>query len=111
MKTTIALIILAAALAAPTFAHPGAHDDDTEFTREKSIPEKAQEAVLREITRAKLDPAWRTAKPGKPELRVAGNAKQWVVPFTAAAKAGAPKTLFVILTEAGEFVKASGSRR
>lgn len=107
-KLTIALI--AVALAAPATAHPGGHDEEATVS-ERTIPEKAQDAVLREITRAKLDASWRKAIPGTPEARTVGGAKQWVVPVTAtASKKGKPKKLYVTLSESGDFVKATASR-
>jgi len=111
MNSKLSIALIAVALAAPVLAHPGAHDAQ-EVASEKTIPEKAQDAVLREITRAKLDAAWRKATPGTPQLRTVGGAKQWVVPFTnAAAKKGTPGTLYVTLTESGDFLKASTSSR
>lgn len=109
MNSKLTLMMVALALAAPALAHPGAHDEE-EVTREKSIPEMAEEALMREITRAKLEASWRGATAGKPELRTVGSGRQWVVPFTKAAGKGKPGTIYLTMTEKGEFVKASGTR-
>ncbi len=104
---TFAFLLAAAALAAPAVAHPE-HDEMPRTMVQKTIPEKAQDAVMLEITRAKLDASWRDATAGKPELRTVNGAPHWVVPFTsAAAKKGAARTLFVTLTQGGEFVGTS----
>lgn len=107
MNTKLTIAMIAVALAAPVLAHPGAHDEDA-VASEKTIPEKAQDAVLREITRAKLDATWRKATPGTPELRTVGGVKQWMVPFTNPnAKKASERKLYVTLTQGGEFVKLS----
>jgi hypothetical protein len=94
-------------LAASALAHPE-HDEAPRASVQKSIPQKAQDAVLVEITRAKLDPTWRTAAAGKAELRTVAGALRWVVPFTnPAAKNAAERTLYVTLTQQGKFVGAS----
>lgn len=103
------ILILAAALAvaAPALAHPE-HDQAPRAVVQKSIPDKAKDAVLLQITRAKLAPAWRTATVGKAELRTLNGAPHWVVPFTnPAAKNAAERTLYVTLTQQGKFVGAS----
>ncbi|MDO9489154.1 MAG: DUF6488 family protein [Sphingomonadaceae bacterium] len=109
MKMKLTLAMAAIALALPLLAHPGGHDD--EQVREKSIPEKAEDAVMREITRAKLDASWRGAAAGKPALRTVKGVKQWVVPFAKKAGNGKAGTLYVTLTEAGDFVRTSASPR
>ncbi len=111
MNTKLTIAMIAVALAAPVLAHPGGHDDE-EVASEKTLPEKAQDAVLREITRGKLDATWRKATPGTPEARTVRGVKQWVVPFTAtAAKKNAPSKLYVTLTDNGDFVKATTTSR
>lgn len=111
MNIKFAIAMIAIAFAAPGLAHPGAHDEE-EVASEKTIPEKAQDAVLREITRAKLDASWRKATPGTPEARTVRGVKQWVVPFTATtATKGAPSKLYVTLTDNGDFVTATTTSR
>lgn len=99
-----AVLILFAALAGPAAAHP---QHDAPRAAEKSIPEKAQDAVMLEITRAKLDPSWRKAAAGTPKQRTVDGALRWVVPFRGAAGAAAGRTLYVSLTSDGNLIGTS----
>ena len=110
MKTSI-LAFAALAVATPSLAHPE-HDERPRAAVQKSIPEKAKDAVLLQITRAKLAPNWRSATVGKAELRTLNGAPHWVVPFTnTAAKTASERTLYVTLTQGGEFVAAGPAAR
>ncbi len=93
------------ALSAPALAHP---DHDAAPSANRSIAEKAQDAVLVQIAMSKLDARWRTAVPGKPEARATGTATTWAVPFRQPQGSG---TLIVMLSEAGEFISATAAKR
>jgi hypothetical protein len=111
MKLFALAVAATAVLAAPALAHPE-HDEMPRQFKEKSVTEKAQDAVMREITRAKLDPSWRAATPGEAELRSVKGVPQWVVPFkNAKAKKATERTLYVRLTQGGEFIGTGFSTR
>jgi hypothetical protein len=100
-----ALVVAVLASAAPAVAHP---DHDAAPVANRSIAEKAQDAVLVQIARSKLDTRWSTAVPGKPEARVAAGATRWAVPFR---QAKSSETLVVTLSESGDFLSAAVASR
>lgn len=106
------LIISAAGLAAtPALAHPGGHDDE-QFRAprivQKSIPEKAQEAVVKLVTQAKLPASWSNVQPLTTQRRAKKGVQQWVVTFrNNAIRNAARRTLYVIMTEDGTFISAN----
>lgn len=107
----LALALVATTLSSPALAHPE-HDEMPRASTEKSIADKAQDAVMLQITRAKLDPNWRTATAGEAELRSVKGVPQWVVPFkNAKAKKPSERILYVSLTQDGEFLSTSFSAR
>lgn len=102
VNTALAVAVLA--IATPAVAHP---DHDAAPVANRSIAEKAQDAVLVQIARSKLDARWRTAVPGKPEARVAAGVTRWVVAFNQ----GQGETLMVTLSESGDFLNADFANR
>ncbi len=99
--------MLAAALfvvSVPGNAHPD-HDAAPPVAN-RSIAEKAQDAVLVQIARSKLDARWATAVPGKPEARTAVGKKTWVIPFR---RPDGGNTLAVTLNESGDYISAAVS--
>lgn len=111
MKFFALAIVATAALVSPVLAHPE-HDEMPRALKEKPIAEKAQDAVMLQITRAKLDPSWRTATAGEAELRSVKGVPQWIVPFNnAKGKKPSERTLYVSLTQGGEFISTSFSAR
>lgn len=102
---TLVCIAAIAALAVPAFAHP--EHDTAAPAAAKSIAEKAQDAVLVQITRAKLNPSWRKATPGKAEASTVKGVSTWVVPF----RSEGGKTLLVTLDSDGGYLNSTVSNR
>lgn len=102
---TLACTAAIAVLTVPAFAHP--EHDTAAPAAAKSIAEKAQDAVLVQITRAKLDPTWRKASPGKPVAGTGKGASTWIVPF----RSGGGKTLLVTLDSDGGYLSSTVSNR
>lgn len=91
-------------LANPALAHPE-HDKMSAREERKPISEVAKDAVVRQITQAKLPASWATVRPSKSELRTVGGVQRWVVTFTnPKIKARAQRTIYVLLTPMGDFV-------
>lgn len=101
-RFTAAAVLLVVSV--PGLAHPD-HDAAPPVAN-RSIAEKAQDAVLVQIARSKLDARWATAVPGKPEARTAAGKKTWVIPFR---RPEGGNTLAVTLNDGGDFMSAAVS--
>jgi hypothetical protein len=106
MKVTAILAAMLLA-AAPAFAHPD-HDAEAKPVANRSIAEKAQDAVLAQIAQSRLHASWGSAIPGRPQAQTAKGTTSWTVPFR---KANGGETLIVTLDEAGGFISAKPAAR
>lgn len=103
-------ILILAALSAgvtPAVAHPDGHDQQYRAVQ-RTVPEMAQDAVVKLVTQAKLHASWSRAEPVKSFVRTRKGAKQWVVTFeNKAERRRGKRLLHVVMTPGGEFVSAN----
>ena len=119
---TLSLIIAAAAFATPVLAHPpgedGAHDQGRYAALVAEQPRPAFTSVAAQakaktvlgmlIQRKIVGPNWRAVAPVKAEVRERTSGKEWVVTFRNDREpVRAKRTLYVFLTEAGEYRAAN----
>ena len=106
-------LILAAAVAlgsfgAPAWAHPDGHDEQFRVAERRSVPELAQEAVVKLVSQAKLRASWAKANAIKSNLRTKNGDRQWVIIFqNKAERRRAKRLLYVVMTPTGEFISAN----
>ena len=122
-KTLICGLFAAAALTSPALAHPPGADGEDGHARVYRPPAaeapravftaaaaqaKARSVVETMIQRKLVGPSWRTAAPAAASVREKGGAKEWVVTFrNPKERARAKRTLYVFLTESGEYKAAN----
>ncbi len=107
MRYSILILAALGASATPAVAHPDGHDQQYRAI-EKTVPEKAQDAVVKLVTQAKLPASWSRAEPIKSFVRTRKGAKQWVVTFENKVERRRDKRLLhVLMTPAGEFLSAN----
>jgi len=99
------LLILASAPAA--MAHPG-HGLETEMTPRELALSTATYVVETMISRGAIEPSWRGIEPSAAQLRERGGSTEWIVSFeNAAVRDATHRTLFVMLTQTGEYIAAN----
>lgn len=90
----------------PVLAHPGGHDE--EYERAPSIPELAREGIVRLIAQAKLPASWSGARDVRTFSRSRGGAQQLVVEFrNDSIRNRTKRSLFVVMTQGGQFISAN----
>ena len=86
----------------PVAAHPEPRED-----RGPSTTERAQQAVLKLISQAKLPASWANATVTKFDVRSKNGIDQYVIVFeNKAIRQPAKRTLYVIMSTSGDFVSA-----
>ena len=123
MKTLICSLFAAAALTSPALAHPPGEDGEDGHARVYRPPAaeapravfsaaaaqaKARAVVDTMIQRKVVGPNWRGVAPAAASVRDKGGAKEWVVTFrNPKERVRAKRTLYVFLTEMGEYKAAN----
>ncbi len=109
MMKRIALLALALLLAAPVSAI--AHPEDEMFVQRNPqlmAASSADYVVETMITRGVIEASWRNLSPGSVVQRQRNGATEWVVTYRNDAIANpAQRTLYVMLTPAGDYIAAN----
>lgn len=107
MRNILLSAVILATVASPAFAHPE-HEEMPRPAVRKPMADVAKSEVIRLITQAKLPASWSSAKAIKTENRIIKNAQRWVVTFqNPTIKAASKRTLYVVLSQNGDFVSYS----
>ncbi len=107
MRFSILILAALSTSATPAFAHPDGHDQQYRAVQ-RTVPQMAQDAVVKLVTQAKLPASWTKAEPVKSVVRTRKGAKQWVVTFeNKAERRRGKRLLHVVMTPGGEFVSAN----
>ena len=116
MKSLICSLFAAAAFASPAFAHPPEEHDDYVAPPAVARPvftaagaqTKAKAVLGTLIERKVVGASWRAVGPAAASVREKAGAKEWVVTFrNPKERARAKRTLYVFLTETGEYKAAN----
>ena len=123
MKRLICSLIMSAAFVTPALAHPpgedGGHDPTSRFRAPvaeqpravftpAAAQAKAKVVVGTMIDRKIVGPSWRVVSPSAAKVREKDGAKEWMVTFrNDRERARAKRTLYVFLTESGEYKAAN----
>ncbi len=107
MRYLILAMAILGTSATPAVGHPDGHDE--QFRAEhRTVPDMAQEAVVKLVTQAKLPASWSKAEPIKSSVRNKNGVQQWVVTFeNKAERRQAKRLLHVLMTPGGEFISAN----
>ncbi len=101
------LILAALGASAPAIAHPDGHDQQYRAVQ-RTVPQMAQDAVVKLVIQAKLPASWTKAEPIKSVVRTRKGVEQWVVTFeNKAERRRGKRLLHVVMTPGGDFVSAN----
>lgn len=107
MRYLILALAALSATATPAVGHPDGHDDQFRVVQ-RTVPQMAQDAVVRLVTQAKLPASWSKAEPIKSSVRVRKGVNQWVITFENKVEPRRGKRLlYVLMTPGGEFISAN----
>lgn len=111
MKILTLILLAAVTISAPLYAHPD-HEPDMGSDNTKTVPELAQDEVIRLVSKAALDTSWAGIAPAKTESMKAQNGmQQWVVTFeNAEIKDPAKKMLYIVMSDTGVFVSSGHTK-
>ena len=108
MRFLLIAIVAAGSFSGAALAHPDGHDEQFRVAERRPIPDVAQDAVVKLVSKAKLPASWAKAKPIKSAVRTKNGAQQWVVTFrNNSERRRAKRLLYVLITPGGEFISAN----
>lgn len=104
MRRILLSTAILATFASPALAHPE-HEEMPRREVRKPMAEIAKGEVIKLVTQAKLASSWSSAKALKTETRTVKGLQCWVVTLqNPAIKAVSKRTLYVVLSQNGDFV-------